>query len=158
MASPAYKPMWIYAWQAAGYTTADHISTFQSVLEVNFHLDPCCSAPHCSAVPFLKCSHCYQTMCFQHLNLCNGPHYHHIWFSLLCSSPHNPLLPAQSCDIYSISWRLWNPHQPQAQTDVFLFRMWCFLKYSLQKKLWFPKQSAPSVHWLHNAKTPKEKS
>uniref|UniRef100_T1KSL9 Uncharacterized protein n=1 Tax=Tetranychus urticae TaxID=32264 RepID=T1KSL9_TETUR len=43
LSSPVYRPMLVYAWQRPGYTVEEQVSSFQSVLEINFSNfnDPC---------------------------------------------------------------------------------------------------------------------
>lgn len=76
LCAPAYHDMIVYSWQKSGYEVPNPVQQFQNVLQINFDVEGKCSSDSCFELPILKCSHCAQSLCFQHLFDQNNLHLH----------------------------------------------------------------------------------
>lgn len=66
LSAPCYKNMIAYAWHVGGYTD-DHPGSFLTVKNIAFSFnEPSCSFFDCQSGPFIQCSHCQVTLCFNH--------------------------------------------------------------------------------------------
>ena len=74
LSSEVFRKMIQYAWYASGYTD-NHPGSFKTVAEVCFSFDATiCAVSSCDASPFISCSWCNKSLCFNHFFL--NYHFH----------------------------------------------------------------------------------
>src|SRR5690349_460871 len=65
LSSAKFQPMWKYSWFKCGYLP-EHYGKFQNVDELCLREVNECDELHCDDFGFIRCSHCDQSLCFEH--------------------------------------------------------------------------------------------
>lgn len=77
--APQFNKMVLYAWKTSGYDIGTDLPSFQSVLDTTFNIGmDDCFAEACEQIAFLRCAHCFVSLCIDHFLDEDMPHYHDI--------------------------------------------------------------------------------
>ena len=73
LSAEAYRPMFCYTWQNAGYNIGEHVDNFTGVIDVAFSIDIIkCAVMTCDHFALLHCAFCSHSYCFE--NFTESPH------------------------------------------------------------------------------------